>query len=148
MGWYIFRYLQDKRIMRNRQGEAQKREFCQINLINLWMDYTIREWRQYKQLQCAWILTKYLILCPMKPTVEKFVQIGLRKKQTKTTNMWAANRLEEQKQREMTKNNEPYWKGFVSSTPEVWKWSVLVPLLLNCIQKWMNDLCMNESYSW
>lgn len=55
----------------------------------------------------------------MKLTVEKLVQIGLRKKQTKTTNMWAANRLEEQKQREMTKNNESYWKGFVCFIPEV-----------------------------
>lgn len=84
----------------------------------------------------------------MKLTVEKLVQIGLRKKQTKTTNMWAANRLEEQKQREMTKNNESYWKGFVCFIPEVWKWSVLVPVLLNCIQEWMNDVYMNESYSW
>lgn len=33
-----------------------------------------------QEIQCVWILVKYLILCPMKPSVEKLVQNGLEKK--------------------------------------------------------------------
>lgn len=62
-----------------------------------------------QEIQCVWILVKYLILCPMKPSAEKLVQIGLEK----SINMWAANWLEDRKQRVMINSNESNWKDFV-----------------------------------
>lgn len=54
--------------------------------------------------------------------------------------MWAANWLEDQKQRVMINSNEWNWKDFVCFFfPKVLKWLVLAPVLLNCIHHVIKD---------
>lgn len=59
-----------------------------------------------QDIRCVQILIKYLTMCPMKPLVEKLVQIGLEK----SINTWAANWLEDRKQGVMINSNESNWK--------------------------------------